>query len=130
MADTLYKTTFYAAVLSTARHAEEVEYLPAGQTVGRTLTALVIVNNGEQPGDQTHKREIERAIVVVGKDESHAKGGVERPAHRDRILRDGDDRSGPLLGFSGRVIAESPHHWELEFVRSTTTALGRTANKP
>ncbi|MGE0605547.1 MAG: hypothetical protein AB7O62_00370 [Pirellulales bacterium] len=130
MPDDLYQRTFYLALLSTSQHAEEVEYIPAGQTVGRALTCLVVPPSHTSPQDRTSQRDISTCTVIVGKDESHAKGGVLLPQFRDRLLRSGESRDGNLLAFSGTVLAEGPFHWELEFKRLKTTQLGTTARRP
>lgn len=130
MPDAIFKQTFYNAVLNTSHHAEEVEYIPAGQSVGRTITVLIVPPHADGVQDRSTQKDIQTTTVVLGKDEDHEKGGVLLPAWKDRIRRDGQDHATDLLSFSGKVLAESAHHWELEFVRKVTTQVGSAHRQP
>lgn len=123
MTAALRKANFYACLLDTNAFAEQVTYHPAGQPAPRTITAIV---RPTQEIDQAEylDREVQRYTVSVGKDETHAKGGVALPVAGDRIQRASETDQQALMAFTGRIIGETPHSYLLEFSRPITTQIG------
>ncbi len=120
----------YANALDTSAFAETVTFYPAGGGSSRRLraniTAAVEAVDGAMVTFNT-----ETIIVLVGNDESHARGGIEQPqygasaADIDALTRD-DDSNTRKFAFTGKV-ERMPGGWKLTYDRPSLVLAGKKA---
>ena len=117
---------FYANALNVDEFAEWVTYYPASGT-SRSIAAQVRrpgSNNQQQPRrNEVSEFEDERIWVELGRDESHARGGVPWPQIGDTLVRDGEEDL-ERFAFVGEIVKSSPFAWVLEFSRPKQRSLG------
>jgi len=82
------------------------------------LTAVDQMNTSSDSNVQT-------ALVSVGRDESHALGGVERAGQDDTLLPIGDDPASMRFAFTGEIVEETPHSLRLKFTREVPFRIGK-----
>jgi len=68
------------------------------------------------------EQNVDTAEVRVGRDESHALGGIDAPRMRDKVTR-ANDPDGPYA-WTGEVLKETPHSFLLRFTRPKLQRLG------
>jgi hypothetical protein len=84
----------------------------------------VCVKCNEQRELQTgerHQNQSETIRVAIGRDESHAKGGLANPTTGSTIERAGDPRR---YGFTGKIFESTPYSHLLEFARRQPVTAG------
>lgn len=120
--DTARAVAFYAATLGVP--AEDVTILPPGQGVDQARRVRVRIESSTAEREaQAIDREVEELLVICGRDESHAKGGIEWPEQGLRLARD-NDRNPAYFAFAGRVVRETPWSLHLLFVRPKARRVG------
>lgn len=115
------KSIFYGTMLSL--RAEDVQVW-SGTDTPRTVRVQLVRSSGDMP-TATSETNTDSLVVRVGRDESHALGGIAWPAKGLKLQRtsDGDPDNTPYA-FNGEVIEEHPHSWHLRFVRPKLQRLG------
>ena len=112
------RANYYATILN--HFAEQVSYQPLHgppRTVTVKIHASELLDEQSIPG----LRDLERIQVSCGRDEAHAKGGVDRPRAGDALVRANETRG---YGFDGEVLSSTPHSWVAIFSRPRLRQLG------
>ncbi len=117
----------YANVLDTSAFAETVTFYPAGGGSSRRLVASITEVDEIVPGAMVEFK-TEKITVLVGNDESHARGGIEQPLHGasaediDALTRD-DDSNARKYAFTGKA-ERMPGGWKLMYSRPSLVLAG------
>lgn len=119
---TLAADALYALHLRGDYFAEVVTYIPrhGGE---RQVYATITARNALELGVMVEE-ETEYFDVLLGRDESHAKGGVNKPEIGDRIVRAGEHLA-DALGFAGEGVETHDGFHRLVFCRKRTATIGK-----
>lgn len=118
------KSTFYDFVLDPAKFPNvEIGTFRRDGKPDRQVYAKVSADDRFEQG-QIVDREVQQILALVGKDESHARGGISKPMRGDKWIRPGDQKGEPYWAFTGVVSGITAHSWQLTFERSTPSYLG------
>lgn len=110
---------FYATVLNVEHFAEWATFVPAGGPA-RALVAKIEVTDSLIVGGPGAEQ-VEELAVTVGRDESHVKGGIDRPQVGEQLVR----ADGRRYGYTGRVLNQTPYSSQLQFARRVDDQVGR-----
>ena len=123
---TLIAADVYDVALNEDEFAEAVAYTPVK---GKKRTVIVLIQADfayAEEGTRTETRE--DISVQVGRDETHAKGGINEPKVGDIILRAVDvDPSQRPYAYMGNVDAIEPNEWIMQYTRHTVAEQGINA---
>jgi hypothetical protein len=119
------KTTFYATVLG-GQFSEVVAFYPSAGAA-RSVTGIVQTNRGRQ-NDEPAETDVERLWLHCGRDESHVKGGIERPEIGDTLVLDSDPAGRERWAFTGEVEDQTAYAHRLRFERHRTKTIGTRGN--
>lgn len=119
------KADFYNVFLNTGEFAETVTFYPARGGPSRRIVVIRSVTQRPEQGELVTYGE-EQLRIRVGKDETHAKGGIAVPVSagtkRDMIQRD-DDTETERYAYTGEK-KDFGVYWELEFSRRMLQTAG------
>ncbi len=117
----------YANVLDSSAFAETITFYPAGGGSSRRLVAS-ITEAAEIVSGATIDFNVETITVLVGNDESRAKGGITQPTRGasatdiDALTRD-DDSNSRKYAFTGEK-KRMPGGWKLTYSRPSLVMAG------
>ena len=115
----------YDVQLNVNEFAEWATFHPA---TGGSRRVVVLIEHRHRMNEQTGLRyQTGEITVLVGGNESHAKGGVAAPRLKDALRRDGDaEDERYAYGGDGKAIAGG---WKLEFSRPRLVTIGTESRR-
>ncbi len=114
------KETFYRVVLNDQHWAKPVTITEDGRP-DRTILAVCRRTAADREEGLTDAN-VDSLAVTVGRDESHAKGGIAAARRGLKLMRPDETE---LYAFEGTVIEETEYSFVLQFSRPRLTTLGR-----
>lgn len=116
------KAAFYGTILRSGM-AETVTLRLVGQDERRVTVVGTDVAADQLAQDSDLN--LETFTCSIGRDPSHALGGIDRPEQRMTIVRDGDQPGSGVWAFNGDVLETTPHSFMLKFLRPRLFRLGK-----
>ena len=113
-----------ADILDTNNFAETVTYVP--QVGPARRVNIDITHSSEYASGTMLMEQVHTISIVVGRNETHANGGVSMPQLGDAIIRDGDI-PGVVYSWTGEVMDSEDHYWALKFERRKPHRVGAVA---